>query len=78
MKNSYELFIAVFINKDYKLLKNHSIEPKQLLEPCQAPSKRPHEESGDFLTEILYSACSPTVRTVQCYTEPFQRSADYG
>ncbi|XP_020622312.1 LARGE xylosyl- and glucuronyltransferase 2-like [Orbicella faveolata] len=45
---------------DSRLLKNHSIEPKQLLEPCQALSKRPLVESGDFLTEILYSACSPT------------------
>ncbi|KAJ7381735.1 hypothetical protein OS493_039309 [Desmophyllum pertusum] len=45
---------------DSKLMKNQSIEPKKLLEPCQAPSKRPRVKTGDFLTEILYSASSPT------------------
>ncbi|KAL9981153.1 hypothetical protein ACROYT_G009817 [Oculina patagonica] len=45
---------------DSKLMKNQSIEPTQLLEPCQAPSRRPRQKSGDFLTEILYSASSPT------------------
>ena len=39
------------------------IEPKNLLVPCQAPSRRPQETYGDFLTEILFSASSPTVST---------------
>ena len=45
-------------------MKKQSIEPTQLLEPCHAPRRRPLEESGDFLTEILYSASSPTVSTL--------------
>jgi len=46
---------------DSKLMKKPSrIEPKNLLVPCQAPSRRPQETYGDFLTEILFSASSPT------------------
>ena len=49
---------------DYKLIKNQiRIEPKYLLVLCQAPSRRPHQKSGDFLTEILFSDSSPTVST---------------
>lgn len=45
-------------------MKNQSIEPAQLLEPCQAPSRTPQERSGDFLTETLYAASSPTVSSL--------------
>ncbi|XP_022790635.1 uncharacterized protein LOC111330102 [Stylophora pistillata] len=42
-----------------KLLKNHSIDPNKLLEPCPALTKRPSEKTADLLTETLYSAFSP-------------------
>lgn len=44
-----------------KIRSRTNITSKSLLAPCQASTRRPQLKSGDFLTEILYSASSPTV-----------------
>ena len=57
------LFVFYKINFFYpeKIRSRTNITPKSLLAPCQASTRRPQLKSGDFLTEILYSASSPTV-----------------
>ena len=57
-------FYFCFIKSNFYPEKTRSrtnITPKSLLAPCQASTRKPQLKSGDFLTEILYSASSPTV-----------------
>lgn len=57
------LYFVLKINFFYpeKIRSRTNITSKSLLAPCQASTRRPQLKSGDFLTEILYSASSPTV-----------------
>lgn len=57
------LYFVLKINFYYpeKIRSRTNITSKSLLAPCQASTRRPQLKSGDFLTEILYSASSPTV-----------------
>ncbi|CAH3103630.1 unnamed protein product, partial [Porites lobata] len=57
----YVTFTDLAVKPIYEKIRSRTnITPKSLLAPCQASTKRPQLKSGDFLTEILYSASSAT------------------